>query len=79
MADVSPLPKKKLIKDLKKDLRPISLTSCVSKVAEGFVVEDYVKPAILKVIDPNQYGTIPNSPTTIALINMLHHCFLGTD
>ena len=36
-------------------------------------------PAILKVIDPNQYGTIPNSSTTIALINMLHHWFLGTD
>ena len=44
------------VKDLKKDLRPISLTPSVSKVAEGFVVEDYVKPAILKVIDPNQYG-----------------------
>ena len=79
MADVSPLPKKKPVKDLKKDLRPISLTPCVSKVAEGFLVEDYVKPAILKVIDPNQYGTIPNSSTTIALINMLHHWFLGTD
>ena len=79
MADVSPLPKKKPVKDLKKDLRPISLTPSVSKVAEGFVVEDYVKPAILKVIDPNQYGTIPNSSTTIALINMLHHWFLGTD
>ena len=79
MADVSPLPKKKPVKDLKKDLRLISLTPSVSKVAEGFVVEDYVKPAILKVIDPNQYGTIPNSSTTIALINMLHHWFLGTD
>ena len=67
------------VKDLKKDLRPISLTPCVSKVVEGFLVEDYVKPAILKVVDPNQYGTIPNSSTTIALINMLHHWFLGTD
>lgn len=78
-ANVTPLPKKKPVKDLKKDLRPISLTPCVSKVAEGFLVEDYVKPAILKIIDPNQYGTIPNSSTTIALINMLHHWFLGTD
>ena len=41
MADVPPLPKKK--PDLKKDLRRISLTPCVSKVAEEFVVEDVVK------------------------------------
>ena len=42
MADVPPLPKKKPVLDLKKDLRPISLTPCVSKVAEEFVVEDVV-------------------------------------
>ena len=50
MADVPPLPKKKPVLDLKKDLRPISLTPCVSKVAEEFVVEDVVKPAVLDVI-----------------------------
>lgn len=33
MADVPPLSKKKPVLDLKKDLRPVSLTSCVSKVA----------------------------------------------
>ena len=43
-SDVPPLPKKKPVMDLKKDLRPISLTSCVAKVTERFVVEDYVKP-----------------------------------
>ena len=42
MADVPPLPKKKPVLGLKKDLRPISLTPCVSKVAEEFVVEDVV-------------------------------------
>ena len=50
MADVPPLPKKKPVLDLKKDLRPISLTRCVSKVAEEFVVEEVVKPAVLGVI-----------------------------
>ena len=50
MADVPPLPKKKPVLDLKMDLRPISLTPCVSKVAEEFVVEDVVKPAVLDVI-----------------------------
>ena len=72
-ADVSPLPKKKPVDTLEKDLRPISLTLCISKVAEEFIVEGYVKPAILNVIIHSQYGAIPNSSTTMALISMLHH------
>ena len=79
MADVSPSPKTKQVLDLKKDLRPISLTPCVSKVAEEFLVDDYIKPAVLKVIDPNQYGAIPKSSTTMALISILHQWPLGTD
>ena len=67
MADVAPLPKKKPVNILEKDLRPISLTPCVSKVAEEFIVEDYVKPAVLEVIDKSQYATIDHS----TLIN--HH------
>ena len=47
MADVTPLPKTKPVKELKKDLRPISLTACLSKVAEECVVVDYVKPAVV--------------------------------
>ena len=46
-ADVTPLPKKKPVHFLEKDLHPISLTPAV-KVAEGFIVDDYVKPAVLK-------------------------------
>ena len=34
MADVTPLPKKKPVVDIQKELRPISLTPCISKVAE---------------------------------------------
>ena len=79
MADISPIPKTKPIRNLKKELRPISLTSTVSKVAEELLVEDYVKPAVLKVIDNNQYGAIPKSSTVIALINMLHSWCSGTD
>ncbi|PFX22146.1 hypothetical protein AWC38_SpisGene13322 [Stylophora pistillata] len=37
-ADVSPLPEVKPVEDLKKHLRPISLTPCLSKVAEECVV-----------------------------------------
>lgn len=67
MANVTPLPKTKPVQDFKKNLRPISLTPCLSKVAEEFIVTDYIKPAVTKVIDPNQYGVIPSSSTTMAL------------
>ena len=79
LADVPPLPKGKSIEDFNKDLRPISLTSTLSKVAEGFVIEKDLKPVLLKCIDPNQYGFIPNSCATFALISMLHHWLEATD
>ena len=79
LANVTPVPKKKQVQDIKKDLRPISLTSCISKIAEDIVVYDYVKPAVLKIIDANQYGGIPKSSTTLALIDIIHNWSKGTD
>ena len=79
MANITPLPKTKIVKDPKKDLRPISLTASISKVAEEFIVVDYIKPAVLKVIDSNQYGGIPQSSTTIALIGMIHRWSIASD
>ena len=73
VADVSPLPKIKPVTDLRKDLRPISLTGCLSKIAEEFIVCDYVRPAVLNILDPCQYGAIPKSSTTYALIHMVHN------
>ena len=58
--------------NIKKELRPISLTSCVSKVAEGFVVGGFMKPTVMSILGDNQYGAIPNSSTTMPLISMLH-------
>ena len=55
------------------------MTACLSKVAEDCVVVDYVKPAVLKVLDLNQYGAVPNSSTTQALIHMIHHWAKETD
>ena len=79
LADVTPLPKKKPVKELKKDLRPISLTPCISRVIEGFIVHDYVKPAVMSVIDDSEYGVIPNSSTTMVLIAMLHNWSINTN
>ena len=52
MANVAPLPKTKPVQDLSNNLRPIALTSSLSKVAEEFIVAHYIKPVVLKVIDP---------------------------
>ena len=43
-ADVVPLTKQKPVEDLSKQLRPISLTPAISKLAEGFVVSTHVGP-----------------------------------
>ncbi len=59
----------KPVTDASKHLRPISLTSALSKVAEDYVV----------VIDPDQYGAIPKSSTTHALISMIHNWTEATD
>ena len=64
---------------LKKDHRPISLTPCLSKVGEEFTVADYIKPAVLKDLDTNQYGAVPKSSNTFALLDMLHDWSKGTD
>ena len=41
--------------------------------------QEYVKPAVLARVDANQFGTVPGSNTTIALISMLHSWLCDTD
>ena len=74
-----PIPKQKPIKDVNKHLRPISLTSILSKVAEEFVVAEYLRPSILKKIGDNQFGDNPKSSTTHALISLVHFWAKHTD
>ena len=78
-ADITPLPKQSLVLDVNKHLRPISLTPILSKVAEDYVVEEYIKPAVLVKVYWNQFGTVPNSSTAHALISMLHTWYQKTD
>lgn len=59
MAVVTPLPKQKLVRINNKDL----LTPIISKLAEEVVVEQFIKPTIVKVVDRNQFGTVPKSST----------------
>ena len=79
MADVSPIPKQKPVQDISKHLRPISLTPVISKLAEEFVVDRFIKPAILQIVDSRQYGVIPKSSTTQSLIGLVHNLAKATD
>ena len=78
-ADIVPVPKQRPIQDINKHLRPISLTPILSKIAEDYVVHDFVIPAVLKKIDKRQYGTIPKSCTTHALVSMIHNWHVCSD
>ena len=78
-ADVVAIPKKKLIQDINNHLRPISLTPILSKLEEEFVVNLFWKLAVLEKIDQTQFGTVPNSCTTHALISILHTWYKNTD
>ena len=73
-ANVTPLLKNKPVTVIAKHIRPISLT-----LAEDFVIRNYVGPAVLEIIDPNQFGATPNSSTTQALTSMMHTFASATD
>ena len=72
LANVCPIPKNKVVLHVNKDLRPISLTSSLCKIAEEIVISYDLKSSIMSCIDPNQYGFIPGSCTTLALISLIH-------
>ena len=55
-ACVVPVPKEKPVREVNKHLRPISLTPISSKMSEAYVVNTFVKPAVLDRIDPQQFG-----------------------
>ena len=78
-ADIIPISKKNPPKNINKDLRPTSLTPILSNIAEEFVVENHVKPAIMAKIQKTQFGAIPKCPITHALITMVHKWTKDTD
>ncbi len=71
IADVPPIAKARNITDFNKDLWPISLTSTLSKIAENIIIEYELKSKLLRKIDPKQFGFIPRSNMTLALISMI--------
>jgi hypothetical protein len=43
------------------------------------VVEQFIKPAILEVVDTKEFGTVPKSSITHALISIVHTVTKATD
>ena len=43
------------------------------------MVSAFIGPAVLKIIDPDQFGALPKSSTALALTSMLHHWTRATD
>ena len=72
-----PIPKVYPPKDLKTDLRPISLTPIISKVLEHFICA-WMDESIDKR-DPQQYGGFKGSSTTRALVDIMDYLYRSTD
>ncbi|XP_067046036.1 uncharacterized protein [Acropora muricata] len=49
------------------------------KIADDFIVSDYIKPALEEKVAPNQFGTIAGSSTVMALIRVAHKWLEATD
>ena len=79
LSNTAPIPKSTPATNIIKHLRPISLTSVLSKISEEFVVREHLKPAVLEILDPNQFGVIPGSSTSQALVKMIHKWTKATD
>ena len=61
-----------------RDLRPIALTTVLSKVLEDFFVE-WLIVDIKHHIDPQQFGSLKGTSTTYCLLHMLHNWLSSLD
>jgi hypothetical protein len=46
---------------------------------EDYIVNEFVKPAVLCRVDPNQYGAIPRPSLVFDLLSMIHKWNAATD
>ncbi|CAB4024493.1 Hypothetical predicted protein [Paramuricea clavata] len=75
--DICPIPKIIPLPSVE-DLRPIALTSILSKIQESFAVE-WMTQDVLPNVTPSQYGGLAGSSTTLALLNLLHNWYQALD
>ena len=77
-ANVVPVPKTNPPRKIESDLRPISLTSTLSKVLES-IVGGWILEFVRNKLDIQQYGAIKGRSTTHALVDILHHWHQALD
>ena len=73
---VTPIPKNTPIVDIKKDIRPISLTSLIAKELERIVIL-HLKESLRE--GRNQFGNKKDVSTTNMLVEILHHWYMASD
>ena len=77
-ANIIPIPKVDVVKEIENDLRPISFTPILSKTMEHFVAE-WIILGIRHLIDKKQFGSLAGLFTTHALLSFAHHLYNVTD
>ena len=75
---ISPIPKTTPMTSVEKDIRPITLTSILSKELETHVVR-WLWAYFEKKIDPRQFGSVTKSSTIHAMVDLLHQVYNSTD
>ena len=71
-ANVIPIPKVHPPRNIKSDLRPISLVPNIAKLFES-IIGSWILEAIEPNIDRYQFGSIKGKSTTLALADIVHH------
>ena len=78
LSRVTPIPKSSPVHVLENDIRPISITPSLAKIAEAFVSK-FFDDHFRLFVDINQFGCTQNRSTTYALIKFSHDVFVASD
>ncbi len=73
-----PIPKSSPARRIESDIRPISITPILSKVAESFMAR-FFEDHFSSLADQNQFGATKNRSTTLALIKFSHELYVSSD
>ena len=75
---VTPIPKIIPVRTIENDIRPISITCPISRVAEVFTAEIFDE-CFCQLLDDDQFGSTAGRSTTLALIKISHVIFDAAD
>ena len=78
IARISSLPKSFPVNTVEHDIRPISITNSIAKIAESFVGR-FFNEHFHPLLDINQFGCTARRSTTYALIKLTNEWFKASD